>query len=69
MSFTSYPIVTFGSNIDIIRQAHNLLTTNLGDINGLQTSVKDSLVDAINSLNADFSALTVSAYPPLNNEQ
>lgn len=66
---TTYPIVTYGSNVDIIRQAHNLLTSNVGDIAGLQTATTESLVDAINSLQSAFSALTVSAYPPLNNEQ
>lgn len=69
MSFTTYPIITQGSNIDILRQGHNLITTNVGDMQGLQTSANETLVDAINSLNAAFSALTVSAYPPLNNEQ
>lgn len=69
MSFTSYPIITFGSNTDVIRQGHNLLTANLGDMNGLQTAAHETIVDAINSLNSAFSALTVSAYPPLNNEQ
>lgn len=69
MSFESYPIVTFGSNVDQIRQGHNLITTNVGDIAGLLTQNNSSVVDAINSLQIAFDALIVSAYPPLNNEQ
>lgn len=69
MSLTSYPIITYGSNNDVLRQGHNLLTTNVGDMDGLQTAANETLVDALNYLNSAFSALTVSAYPPLNNEQ
>lgn len=69
MSLQSYPIIAFGSNIDLIRQGHNFLTTNVGDLGGLQTLAKDTIVDAINGLQIAFSSLTLSAYPPLNNEQ
>ena len=69
MSFDIYPIVPDGSNVDVIRQGHNIITAKVGNINGLQTQNKLSVVDAINSLQIAFTSLVSSAYPPLNNEQ
>lgn len=67
MSFTTYPILSLGTNIDLIRQGHNLLTEAVGDISGLQTQSTTSLVDAVNSLQIYVDGLTTSAYPTLSN--
>lgn len=69
MSFEQYPIVSQGQNTDIIRQGHNILTAKVGNLTGLITNNKISVVDAINSLQNSFDTLTASAYPPLANEQ